>query len=155
MKGLTTYPKNPEKPTNINTYYKEKDSQKKEKEKINYLEHTVTTDFSIAETNPEIKTDKIVKGFEKLNDTFLKAMIFYKILGIKSGETNISINKAINDDTIIIIFFCFEKQLSFDIRLELSSFIPTNEPFSSSILTYIFIYFIKKSFLKNYNYFYL
>ena len=78
---------------NINTYYKEKDSQKKEKEKINYLEHTVTTDFSIAETNPEIKTDKIVKGFEKLNDTFLKAMIFYKILGIKSGETNISINK--------------------------------------------------------------
>ena len=65
----------------------------KEKEKINYLEHTVTTDLSIAETNPEIKTDKILKGVEKLNDTFLKAMIFYKILGIKNGETNVSINK--------------------------------------------------------------
>ena len=65
----------------------------KEKEKINYLEHTVTTDLSIAETNPEIKTDKILKGVEKLNDTFFFFMIFYKILGIKNGETNISINK--------------------------------------------------------------
>ena len=36
---------------------------------INYLEHTVTTDLSIAETNPEIKTDILLKGVEKLNDT--------------------------------------------------------------------------------------
>ena len=101
----------------INTYYKdkslvqkkEKDKDKdKDKEKIserdntNYLEHTVTTDFSLAETNPEIKTDKIIKGTEKLNDIFIKSAIFYRILGIKRGFTNFSLNKEITDSSNIM-----------------------------------------------------
>ena len=94
----------------INTYYKEKTNKnKKEKEKdkekdkekerekdlnlTNYLEHTVTTDFSLAETNNEIKTEKIIKGTEKLNDILIKAAIFYKIFGNKNNATNISLNK--------------------------------------------------------------
>ena len=94
----------------INTYYKDKSVvQKKEKDKekiserdnINYLEHTVTTDFSLAETNPEIKTDKIIKGTEKLNDIFIKSAIFYRILGIKRGFTNFSLNKEITDSSNI------------------------------------------------------
>ena len=62
-------------------------NKKKEKEKdiANYLEHTVTTDFSLAETNNDIKIDKIIKGTEKLNDLFLKAAIFYKIFGNKNN----------------------------------------------------------------------
>ena len=97
----------------INTYYKDKiltkkKEREKEKEKekiserdnINYLEHTVTTDLSLAETNPEIKTDKIIKGAEKLNDLFIKSAVFYRILGIKTGVTNISINKENNDSKI-------------------------------------------------------
>ena len=94
-----------------NTYYKDKTLvQKKDKEKdkekiserdnINYLEHTLTTDFSLAETNPEIKTDKIIKGTEKLNDIFIKSAIFYRILGIKRGFTNFSLNKEITDSNI-------------------------------------------------------
>ena len=101
----------------INTYYKDKSLvQKKEKEKdkdkdkekiserdnTNYLEHTVTTDFSLAETNPEIKTDKIIKGTEKLNDIFIKSAIFYRILGIKRGFTNFSLNKEITDSSNIM-----------------------------------------------------
>ena len=94
----------------INTYYKDKNVvQKKEKDKekiserdnINYLEHTVTTDFSLAETNPEIKTDKIIRGTEKLNDIFIKSAIFYRILGIKRGFTNFSLNKEITDSSNI------------------------------------------------------
>ena len=91
---------NSEKNSSINTLFKEKiigkkkeKNLEKEKDNINYLEHTVTTDFSLAETNPEIKTDKIIKGTEKLNDLFLKAMIFYKILGNKNNEINLGINK--------------------------------------------------------------
>ena len=82
------------------TLYKEKTlTQKKEKisekdkDNINYLEHTVTTDLSLAETNPEIKTDKIIKATEKLNDLFLKGIIFYKIFGNKNSFDNLSINK--------------------------------------------------------------
>ena len=99
----------------INTYYKDKSLvQKKEKDKdkdkekiserdnTNYLEHTVTTDFSLAETNPEIKTDKIIKGTEKLNDIFIKSAIFYRILGIKRGFTNFSLNKEITDSSNIM-----------------------------------------------------
>ena len=91
----------------LNTYYKEKTSvKKKDKEKIserdniNYLEHTVTTDFSMAETNPENKTDKIVKGTEKLNDIFVKSAVFYRILGIKNSVNSISINKENTDSNI-------------------------------------------------------
>ena len=91
---------NSEKNSSINTLFKEKiigkkkeKNLEKEKDNINYLEHTVTTDFSLAETNPEIKTDKIIKGTEKLNELFLKAMIFYKILGKKNNEINLGINK--------------------------------------------------------------
>ena len=82
------------------TLYKEKTlTQKKEKisekdkDNINYLEHTVTTDLSLAETNPEIKTDKIIKATEKLNDLFLKGIIFYKIFGNKNSFDNLSIYK--------------------------------------------------------------
>ena len=47
----------------------------------------------MAETNPEIKTDKIIKATEKLNDLFLKGIIFYKIFGNKNSFDNLSINK--------------------------------------------------------------
>ena len=47
----------------------------------------------MAETNPENKTDKIIKGTEKLNELFIKATIFYKLLGNKNNEVNLGINK--------------------------------------------------------------
>ena len=82
---------------------KDKDKEKiSERDNTNYLEHTVTTDFSLAETNPEIKTDKIIKGTEKLNDIFIKSAIFYRILGIKRGFTNFSLNKEITDSSNIM-----------------------------------------------------
>ena len=79
----------------ISTSYKEKTCAKKKDNKdiFNYLEHTVTTDLSMAETNPENKTDKVIKGTEKLNELFIKATIFYKLLGNKNNEVNLGINK--------------------------------------------------------------
>ena len=87
----------------INTNISEKDKniinkkKDKDKENINYLEHTVTTDFSLAETNNEIKNDKIIRGTEKLNNLFLKAAIFYKIFGNKNNKDN-TCNKDNNNN---------------------------------------------------------
>ena len=67
--------------------------KKENKDNFNYLEHTVTTDLSLAETNNENKTDKILKGSEKLNELFIKASVFYKLFGNKSNEVNLCINK--------------------------------------------------------------
>ena len=47
----------------------------------------------MAETNNENKTDKILKGSEKLNELFIKASVFYKLFGNKSNEVNLCINK--------------------------------------------------------------
>ena len=84
-----------------NIYEKEKNpvNKKKDKEKdnTNYFEHTVTTDFSLAETNNDIKNDKIIKGTEKLNDLFLKAAIFYKIFGNKNNKDINTRNKDNNN----------------------------------------------------------
>ena len=105
---------NVDKNNSINTIFKEKNLTKKkekisdkekEKEKdkdnINYLEHTVTTDFSMAETNPEIKTDKIIKGAEKLNEIYLKMLIFYKLFGNKNNFINLTMPKEnINDNKV-------------------------------------------------------
>ena len=79
----------------ICTTYKEKTFAKKKenKDNFNYLEHTVTTDLSMAETNNENKADKILKGTEKLNEIFIKATVFYKLFGNKSNEVNLCINK--------------------------------------------------------------
>jgi hypothetical protein len=79
----------------ISTSYKEKTFAKKKenKDNFNYLEHTVTTDLSMAETNNENKADKILKGTEKLNELFIKATVFYKLFGNKSNEVNLCINK--------------------------------------------------------------
>ena len=79
----------------ISTSYKEKTFAKKKenKDNFNYLEHTVTTDLSMAETNNENKGDKILKGTEKLNELFIKATVFYKLFGNKSNEVNLCINK--------------------------------------------------------------
>ena len=67
--------------------------KKENKDNFNQLEHTVTTDLSLAETNNENKTDKILKGSEKLNELFIKASVFYKLFGNKSNEVNLCINK--------------------------------------------------------------
>ena len=81
------------------TSYKEKTFAKKKenKDNFNYLEHTVTTDLSLAETNNENKADKIIKGSEKLNELFMKATVFYKLFGNKSNEVNLCINKENNN----------------------------------------------------------
>ena len=71
----------------------DKNKKKENKDNFNYLEHTVTTDLSLAETNNENKTDKILKGSEKLNELFIKASVFYKLFGNKSNEVNLCINK--------------------------------------------------------------
>ena len=60
------------------------------------MEHTITTDFSLADTNNEIKNDKIIKGTEKLNELFLKAAIFYKIFGNKNNKENVNNNENNN-----------------------------------------------------------
>ena len=112
--SCTSQSTNIDKNNSINTIFKEKNLTKKkekisdkEKEKdkdkdnINYLEHTVTTDFSMAETNPEIKTDKIIKGAEKLNEIYLKMLIFYKLFGNKNNFINLTMPKEnINDNKV-------------------------------------------------------
>ena len=80
----------------------DKNKKKENKDNFNYLEHTVTTDLSLAETNNENKTDKILKGSEKLNELFIKASVFYKLFGNKSNEVNLCINKE-NQNIIIMM----------------------------------------------------
>ena len=79
---------------NIISCNKEKD---KEKDVFNYLEHSLTTDFSGGEINVDNKTDKILKATERLNDLFYKATLYYKILENKNN--NIKQNKE-NDINI-------------------------------------------------------
>ncbi len=81
---------------NISEKGKNANNKKKDKDNINYLEHTITTDFSLADTNNEIKNDKIIKGTEKLNELFLKAAIFYKIFGNKNNKENVNNNENNN-----------------------------------------------------------
>ena len=86
---------------NIITCNKEKE---KEKDVFNYLEHSLTTDFSGGEINIDNKTDKILKATEKLNDLFYKATLYYKILENKNNNTNTNkensnnINKEKNEN---------------------------------------------------------
>ena len=82
---------------NISEKGKNANNKKKDKDNINYLEHTITTDFSLADTNNEIKNDKIIKGTEKLNELFLKAAIFYKIFGNKNNKENVNNNENNNN----------------------------------------------------------
>jgi hypothetical protein len=86
---------------NIITCNKEKE---KEKDVFNYLEHSLTTDFSGGEINIDNKTDKILKATEKLNDLFYKATLYYKVLENKNNNTNTNkensnnINKEKNEN---------------------------------------------------------
>ena len=77
---------------NINIY-KEKDKE------INYLEHSVTTEFSGVELLMDNKTDKILKATDKLNNIFYKAALYYKLLDNKNNhnlDTNLENNNNQN-----------------------------------------------------------
>ena len=77
---------------NINIY-KEKDKE------INYLEHSVTTEFSGVELLMDNKTDKIMKATDKLNNIFYKAALYYKLLDNKNNhnlDTNLENNNNQN-----------------------------------------------------------
>ena len=77
---------------NINIY-KEKDKE------INYLEHSVTTEFSGVELLMDNKTDKIMKATDKLNNIFCKAALYYKLLDNKNNhnlDTNLENNNNQN-----------------------------------------------------------
>ena len=75
----------------INIFTKEKEKEK-EKDIVNYLEHSLTTEVSGGEINIDSKTDKILKATDKLNDLFLKASLYYKIVDNK--KQNINLNKV-------------------------------------------------------------
>ena len=79
---------------NINTYNKEKD-----KDIINYLEHSVTTDFSGVEIIMDNKTDKIMKATEKLNGIFYKAALYYKLIE-NNNKNNNNIDSNSNNQNI-------------------------------------------------------
>jgi hypothetical protein len=73
---------------NINVF-KEKDKE------INYLEHSVTTEFSGMEISIDNRTDKIMRATDKLKGIFYKAALFYKLLENKNNN-----NKDGNTDNI-------------------------------------------------------
>ena len=79
---------------NINTYNKEKD-----KDIINYLEHSVTTDFSGVEIIMDNKTDKIMKATEKLSGIFYKAALYYKLID-NNNKNNNNIDSNTNNQNI-------------------------------------------------------
>ena len=80
---------------NINLFNKDKE---KEKDLFNYLEHSLTTDFSGGEINIDNKNDKILKATEKLNELFYKATLYYKILDNKNNNLNSSkVNNSIQN----------------------------------------------------------
>ena len=78
---------------NIITYNKEKE---KEKDVYNYLEHTLTTDFSGGELGVDNKTDKVIKATEKLSSLFYKGALYYKLLENKNNNINFNKENSIN-----------------------------------------------------------
>jgi hypothetical protein len=65
----------------INTnIFREKDKE------INYLEHSVTTEFSGMEILMDNKTDKIIKATDKLNGIFYKAALYEKLFENKNNN---------------------------------------------------------------------
>jgi len=75
---------------NINILNKVKD-----KETFNFLEHSITTDFSGHEVNMDNKNDKITKATDKLTLLFFKAAMSYRLNNNKS----INLNKENNNET--------------------------------------------------------
>ena len=69
---------------NINILNKVKD-----KETFNYLEHSITTDFSGHEINMDNKNDKIMKATDKLTLLFFKAAMSFRL----NNNKNINLNK--------------------------------------------------------------
>ena len=80
---------------NIITYNKEKEKEK-EKDVYNYLEHTLTTDFSGGELGVDNKTDKVIKATEKLSSLFYKGALYYKLLENKNNNINFNKENSIN-----------------------------------------------------------
>ena len=78
---------------NINVF-KEKDKE------INYLEHSVTTEFSGMEISIDNRTDKIMKATDKLKGIFYKAALFYKLLENKNNNNKDGNAENINNQNI-------------------------------------------------------
>ena len=76
---------------NINILNKVKD-----KETFNFLEHSITTDFSGHEVNMDNKNDKITKATDKLTLLFFKAAMSYRLNNNKN--INLNLNKENNNE---------------------------------------------------------
>jgi hypothetical protein len=79
----------------INTnIFREKDKE------INYLEHSVTTEFSGMEISIDNRTDKIMRATDKLKGIFYKAALFYKLLENKNNISKDGNAENINNRNI-------------------------------------------------------
>ena len=84
-----------EKNKSANKYYSY-NTGVKDKETFNFLEHSITTDFSGHEVNMDNKNDKITKATDKLTLLFFKAAMSYRLNNNKN--INLSVNKENNNE---------------------------------------------------------